>query len=477
MSDVDGFTSAAILYSFLKNQLHIQPQCFFHVGKQHGIRQNSEENLVEQIVDSKTNLLFMPDAGSNDNSPCKILKTEYNIDTVCLDHHEFDNLNKYAIVVNNQMQETTNHDLSGCGVTNKFIQAYCEKFNIDTPYMDDLVAVSLVSDSMNLSALENRAYIFYGLKDLRNPLILIMADKLNRRGNVPNGFSFGLIPLINALQRSNNQEDKKLFFSALVGEGETSEAIKVARKAHRVQLNTVNRILEEIEPTLNLSQPVIIGFAQEEDRAYIGLVANKLMSKYRKPVILLRQADSTHWSGSVRSPIGIKDEINKSGLALCEGHASAHGIILKKANYHKLIDFLNELPLENEPLIQVTCELQTSEITKNLCQIIMDNELMWGQGLPKPVFYVRGKVNRGNIQIFEKSTTTIKLTLNGIDFMLFRAKDEDVKSLQEFPEIEMLVELQLNEWNGNVNPQAIIQKYEIVQQENEDMDWDKLFQL
>lgn len=475
-SDCDGGTSAAILISFLYNTLYLLPVYFIHTGKQHGLRPTPDENLIEQIANSNINLLFIPDAGSNDGQYCKILKQEYNIDTIVIDHHEFDSPNTWAIVINNQIDwQDVNKSLSGCGVTSKFIEYYCKTRGYEIPHMIDMVACSLVSDSMNLSSLENRAYIYYGLEDIHNPLLKEMT-KLNRRGNTPNGFSFGLIPPINALQRSNNQEDKNEFFKALIGQGDIDNAVKIAKKAHRVQLEIVKSMTEEIEPNLDLSHNAIIGFTEADNKEYIGLVANKIQGKYNKPTILLREADSTHWSGSMRSPIPIKDLINDSGYAKCEGHQSAAGVFLKKSNLNKFISFLDSLPLDVDPEIEVACELKPNQITKKLCNIVKSNESMWGQGLPKPKFYVKANINSNDIQIFSKRTKTVKIVIDGIDFMLFFAKDKDIDNLTKYPEyqIEMLVDIDLNEYMGKISPQAIIDKYEIVE-DNGDFNWDNLF--
>lgn len=474
-SDADGNTSAAILISFLYNTLGLLPVYFIHTGKQHGLRPTPDESMVDQIVEANVELLFIPDASSEDGQQCKILKQEHDIDTIVIDHHEFDKPNTWAIVVNNQTEgQDVNKALSGCGVTSKFIEYYCQTRGFECPYMTDMVACSLVSDSMNLSSLENRAYIYNGLDDIRNPLLKEMT-KLNRRGNTPNGFSFGLIPPINALQRSSEQDDKAIFFEALVGQGDIEKAVKAARKAHKEQLNTVKTMTEEIEPTLDVSKKAIIGFTEADNKEYIGLVANKIQSKYNKPTILLREANSTTWSGSLRSPVPLKDVINDSGLAVCQGHACACGCLVKKSNLHKLIDFLDTLDLDVEPEIEVACELKPKNISVRLCKQVEENNLMWGQGLPKPQFYVKARVNSGNVQVFKKKTITIKLTIDGISFIMFFAKEEDVEAFTKLPEyeIELIVEVGTNEWNNIVSPQALIQSYEIrpVEEEN----WKDLF--
>ena len=154
--DSDGVMSATIAYDFLKKQ-GIQPIVFWHTGKQHGIGPSKDEDMLQQIIDSGITLLWIPDAGSGDVSSCKELK-QLGIDTIITDHHLAKD-NPYAIVINCHFGEGLNSNLTGAGVTDKFIEGYCEKYGIERPDYSDLVAFSLISDVADLTSLENRAYI------------------------------------------------------------------------------------------------------------------------------------------------------------------------------------------------------------------------------------------------------------------------------------------------------------------------------
>ena len=115
--DVDGQCSAAMMYSYLKRlNKEIDITYLIHSGKQHGI--SSEIEIPES-----TNLLIIPDAGSNDTEQCKQL-TEQGVDVLVLDHHDIERPNPYAVIVNNQCSpEYSNKELCGAGVVYKFLQA------------------------------------------------------------------------------------------------------------------------------------------------------------------------------------------------------------------------------------------------------------------------------------------------------------------------------------------------------------------
>ena len=473
--DFDGQLSAAMITNFLHLQ-GIVPVVFHHIGKAHGLRKNPDEDIVQQVLDSGVKLLIVPDASANDSNECKVLK-EQGIDVVVLDHHEITTYNPNAILINHHLGNGLNTALSGTGVVFKFISAYCEQYNIAMPDYTDMVAVSLVSDVCDMTSIENRAFVAHGLSKPNNKLLAYMAGKLNRKGNNPEGYSWGLIPPSNALTRSHNQEDKEAYFNALVGFGDIEEGLKVARKAHREQTATVKSMVEELEPNLDMSHKAIIGFTDANNKEYIGLVANKYCGKYNKPCILLREASSTMWSGSLRSPFPLASLINSSGLASCQGHEEAAGVLIRKSNLKRFIAWIDKLDVDTNPDIPVTASIKPKQITLPLCYAVIDNMMLWAKGVDMPVFHVHGRVNKGDIQVFQKKTTTVKIMIDDIAFLLFMATEDDVEKLMEHDvfDIDMIVRLNVNEWNGVESPQGMVESWEIEQIEDVEDDWRKFF--
>lgn len=459
--DLDGQLSAAMIVNFLHLQ-GIVPVVFHHIGKSHGLRKNPDEDIVQQVLNTGVSLLIVPDASSNDVDECEVLKKSGTEIVIC-DHHEITTPNPYAILINHHLGNGLNTALSGTGVTFHFIAAYCEQYDITMPDYTDMVAVSLVSDVCDMTSIENRAFVSHGLAKPNNKLLAYMAEKLNRKGNNPEGYSWGLIPPGNALTRSHNQDDKEAYFNALVGFGDIEEGLKVARKAHREQTATVKTMVDELEPTLDMSHKVIIGFTNANNKEYIGLVANKYCGKYNKPCILLREASSTMWSGSLRSPFPLASLINSSGLANCQGHEEAAGILIKKSNLKRFMAWIDKLDIDTNPDIPVTASIKPKQITLPLCHAVVDNMMLWAKGVDMPVFHVHGRVNKGDIQVFQKKTTTVKFMIDGIAFLLFMANDEDVDKLMEHDvfDIDMVVKLDVNEWNGIELPQAKVEDWEI----------------
>ena len=156
--DCDGECSTAIIYTFLKS-LGANIKVFFHnISKAHGLTKTSKDTVIDDIIAWEPSLLIIPDA-STDEYCCKELK-QHGCDVIFLDHHNYDfSSNPYAVIVNCLQQPNTNQSASGSLVTAKFCQRYAELYGIKCPDYTDLVAMSLVSDVMDLSSIENRQYI------------------------------------------------------------------------------------------------------------------------------------------------------------------------------------------------------------------------------------------------------------------------------------------------------------------------------
>lgn len=141
-SDVDGFTSAAVLYNFIVSNFPTANVDYqVHKEKTHGLE------MTEDIKHNKYDLIIVPDAGSNEYDKHKILK-DLNVDCIILDHHDCDKESEDAIVINNQLSKNyVNKDLSGVGIVWQFCRAI-ESVNENTQvtFADqylDLVALGL----------------------------------------------------------------------------------------------------------------------------------------------------------------------------------------------------------------------------------------------------------------------------------------------------------------------------------------------
>lgn len=467
-SDGDGNLSAAIAYLLCKEFGKKEPVVLFHSGKQHGI-----QDLMQDIIDAHIDFLILPDSSSNENDTCLELE-QHKCTCLVLDHHIIERENKHAVVVNPYRAENApniNTGISGTGVVEKFACALDS-----TQSFKDLVAVSLISDICSLRSPENRKYVYDGLTNPTNPFIKYCLEHCCNRGVNPEGVAFGIAPLANALARSDDQSTKRLFFDALIGKIEPEAAVKAMKAVKSKQDYQVKKVVDKLSDGLDTSHKVIIGFGEPENKSYLGLVANKFCGKYNKPTFLLRELNSTTWSGSMRSPIDLLEIINESGLAKCQGHDAAAGISVKKSNLKRFARFLDGLDLDVEPDIEVAAQIVPNNITHNLANLCVENNILWGKDVPKPLFHLT--LLSPQIYIYRNRSTTVKLIQDGVEFIKFFVSNEEASQFESAhgKSIEVIVSLGLNEYNGQIKPQAIIERYEIIDKPNEnEIDWSEYF--
>lgn len=474
--DADGVMSATIAYRFLVDH-GISPTVFFHTGKQHGISISEDDNIFAQIIEEGINLLWIPDAGSQDKEYCRLLK-EHGINIIVTDHHPYES-NPYAVIVNthNKGNNIKNYALTGAGVTYKLVQAYSMIYDKEYSFAKfvDLVAFSVVSDVADLTTLENRAFLYLAQIGLNNSMLKEMLNKFGRKeGFTPHCISMYLAPKINAVCRSSNMSDKKTLFNGFISDDEDiiGEAIKVASHAHTEQSNITKELYEELDEKI-ISTPedgVVVTFGEEADKNYLGLAANKLVSQYRKPCIVLRELNPTTWTGSLRSPVDVASQINTTKFAICRGHESACGIDIKKANLKKFIRWATS-HLDIDPSFNVAGVLNISDINLEICRDCEDWSQLWGISggniLVEPTFYVEAKVERENLFFCGKGKNSVKITQSDVDFWIFKCSDEELEELTQYPvfTLKMIVKLGVNSWEGKTNPKAIVENFEVEQYE------------
>ena len=343
-SDQDGVTSAAIFYNYVKKiNPEINIEWYMHEGKQHGVEIPK--------VPSDAKLIVIPDAGSNQYDEHEQLKS-LGYDILVIDHHICDHESQDALVVNNQLGDYPNKDLSGAGVVYKFIKYYDQKYRYD--FADDfldLTAVGIIGDVMNLTDLETRYILKEGLSHIKNfglsHFLLKQSFSVSSVTNpTPTDISFYITPLVNAIIRVGTMSEKETLFKAFIsGPNDTEPSTKrgakpgdlevIADKAARIATNAKNHqnkakdesvemIKMKIEKEELNDNKVLLIALDEMEAKYVnpnltGLIAMKLCQEYQKPTILVRECDDGIYKGSLRvnsfSPLtNFKDFCEESRL-------------------------------------------------------------------------------------------------------------------------------------------------------------------
>lgn len=311
-----------------------------------------------------------------------------------------------------------------------------------------------------------------------NKFLTQLRAKWGREGNTitPHMISFDIAPKINAVFRNGNPELQEQMFRAFVNEGNADDAIKMMAKCHREQTALIKQLYDGAMPHLIKGNNYVATAIPAEYRAYTGLLAGRLSGEFNCPAFVLREASSTLWSGSMRSPVDILNLINSSGMAKCQGHEQAAGVLIKKCNLRKFFAWLDEQDIDiDNTAIEVAAALDYDEITLELCQEIQNHAYLFGNDLPMPLFYTEFYVSKDANCLCGKSNNTFRQP----PFLKFRCNDDEIELLNNGKDktISAIVELSVNSYNGYDYPQAMIKKWEIRVNDdcNADIDWETIF--
>ena len=310
-----------------------------------------------------------------------------------------------------------------------------------------------------------------------NEFLTYMVGKLGKgKPPSPTNVSWNVAPKINAVFRNGTQDDRAVLIDGFMGNVEPETAIKVATRCHSKQTREVKALFDKVVDNINIYNNCVVAMIGNESKEYTGLLANKLMSKYNKVAFVFRKLDPCTLSGSYRSPVDIIDLLNNSDLIKAQGHGCAAGCFLKVSNAKRFVKWFDEQQIDMAGVVEVAASIEPSQITHALCQICVDNEGLFGQGCPKPLFHCT--LTTPQIYVYRNRSTTVKLIQDGIEFIKFFVSNEEASQFEQADgkSIEVVVSLGLNEYNGQIKPQAVIERYEIVDKKNDEFDWEKIFQ-
>lgn len=518
-SDCDGFTSSAVLINFLYDHFPrytlSKVEWLVHSGKQHGLK-----DCKDIILEKDYSLVICPDSSSNNFEEHKMLN-EKGIDVLVLDHHKADHISENAIVINNQLSDYPNKQLSGVGIVWQFCR-YIDlimKTNYAEDYVD-LVALGLMADMMSMTSFETRHLITKGFKNenIQNPFIVYIADRNSYslgKNITPMGAAFYIAPFVNAITRSGTLEEKHIVFKSML-KFEASKKIPSTKRGHkegeeeplvlqaiRTAINVKNRqtkaqdvgmtLLEDkIEKKHLLDHKVLLFLLKpgEINSNIAGLIANKFMSKYQRPCCILTQVEDENkifYQGSARGyeKGGVADfkKLCESapGVEFAEGHPNAFGLslYLGQKDYDEevwgesillFLDYTDEVLkfMSSEPIYLVDYIYEGNQVKAENIIDIASLDYLWGKDMDESLVAVKGlKITKDMITLMSPDKKpTLKITLpNNISLIKFNSSQEEYEKL--FPEdgyiaIDLVGKCNKNEWQGYVNPQIFIEDYEIV---------------
>jgi single-stranded-DNA-specific exonuclease len=472
--DVDGTTSVATLYQFLK-QLSINVDYYIpHRYKEgYGISKIGIDFAKETGVD----LIISVDCGIKSTDLIAYAK-ELGIDFIICDHHLPDAILPPAVAILNAKQIDCTYpykELCGCGVVFKLITAVAQRYNLpDSSYLGylDLVATAIAADIVPITD-ENRTLAFFGLQQVnQSPCPGLLALMELAKQTTPMRISnlvFAVAPRINAAGRMDDAKKAVQLFI----EKEYSNALAIASLLQQDNLDRreadtsiTEEALAEIENDPNHStKKSSVVFQAHWHKGVVGIVASRLIEKHYKPTIVLTQSGDVI-AGSARSVIGFN---LYEALHACREHLLGYGGHFAAAGMTLSLDKLEHFKLAFEnavaeritetqltPEILINAVLPLDNINMNFFQIITQME-PFGPDNMRPIFIAKGVMDTGYSKLVKEAHISFNVTqgnnsVRGIGYNM----PEHIHIVKSGQPFDIVFQLQLNEWQGNQSVQMQI---------------------
>lgn len=471
--DVDGTTSVALMYSFLKKHY---PNIDYYIPDRYKEGYGISQAGIDWAKQQQCSLIIALDCGIK--SIDKIAyATSIGIDFIICDHHlPGDEIPAAVAVLDPKRTDCTYpyKELSGCGIGFKLLQAYCNSHQISfdelTPYLD-LVVVSIASDIVPITG-ENRTLAFFGLKQLnespREGLKALLETAVSRKEISVSDIVFIIGPRINAAGRIDDAKNavRLLLSETQFTAGSNAELLNQKNTERRqFDMDITKEALAILQDDIYDQRKSTVIYREHWHKGVIGIVASRLTEVHYKPTIVLTQSNGVA-AGSARSIAGfdIYSAIKECGDLLEQfgGHMYAAGLTLKLENVDKFIKRFEEVVSttidENllTPEIVVDDEIQLKDITPSFYNILKQFA-PFGPGNMKPVFVTRNLTDTGYSRVVGNDHLKISLkdkdnySGNGIAFGMAHFEE-----LVRDEPVDIVYTIEENEWRNVVRIDLMI---------------------
>ena len=428
--DVDGTTSVALTYSFLRKH---HSEIDFYIPDRYLEGYGISTQGIDYAAENGYTLIIALDCGIK--SVDKIAyANEKGVDFIICDHHLPGDMLPAAIAVLDPKRSDCEYpykELSGCGIGFKLIQAYAQKN--DLPFEEvsaylDLVACSIASDIVPITG-ENRVLAWFGLHKLNTDPCKGLTALMNLSGRKDDltitDVVFTIGPRINAAGRI---DDAKHAVNLLIADndafafekGQIINTKNTERKEHDSQITEQALALIDTDPDL-IARKTTVVYNEDWHKGVIGIVASRLTEKYYRPTIVLTHSNGMA-AGSARSVIGfdLYEALSECSDLLEQfgGHKYAAGMTMKTENipaFQQRFEEVVSRTITDEQLIQsinIDAEIALNHIDAKFFRILKQFEPFGPQNMA-PVFLSRNVYTYGSASL--AGTNHLKMSVHQDD--------------------------------------------------------------
>lgn len=428
--DCDGIPGGVMLTEFLR-AYGLEVTHYIPHRHKEGFGLNKEG--IDALKEKNVSLIITIDLGTSEHENIAYAKT-LGIEVIVTDHHLPSHELPPAFAVINPKRTDSNYPfdgLCGAGVAWKLVQGILQKDRGafgegQEKWLLDLVGIATLSDMVPLRG-ENRMLAHYGLlvmRRARRPGLasLLKLLRITPRTLTEDDIGFMVAPRINAASRMDNPD----IAARLLGVKDAAEGKALAEELNHINderkgvvAATVKEINHRIKEAEHLVEsPVIVMGSPKWRPGILGLVANKLVETYHKPVFLWGREGGEVLRGSVRSPdINIVELMERAGDVFLEhgGHHMSGGFSVVEERVHELGPRLvaaYETVSQNATALQdmmLDRELALAEVKFALRELT--RLAPFGEGNEKPLFLIP-RVSIASVRTFGKQAAHLEAMLS-----------------------------------------------------------------
>jgi single-stranded-DNA-specific exonuclease len=435
--------------------------------------------IVERAFADQPSLVIALDCGTNSTEQIHWLR-RMGVDVLVIDHHRATTpLAENLLLVNPNAHGGKDQEHFGIycsgGLVFKCVHGLLKlrremgdgqarEFNLKGQL--DLVALATVADVVPLMG-ENRIFVKYGLRELRRPwrvgtrAIMDLAEFDRDRPLVASDLSFKICPRINASGRiSDATRPVEMFLSEDEGEARAiaAELTEMNLERQRIESEITEEASRMVESQFADRNSIVL-FNDQWHSGVIGIVAGKLMQRYRKPCVVLSKEEEDMAKGSGRCVNGLNlvDLLSKCSPLLGNwgGHPLAAGIGIPIRNVDRFREAFEVGVSEALKIVNVAHDLEISEwvtlqdINESLMRQLRDLE-PFGQGNPQPIFALRDVSFACDPHVFGSSRQHFNFILTDGNRTLHGVAWHFADQLPTMPKrCDLAVKLHNTYWNGN----------------------------
>lgn len=364
---------------------------------------------VDKVAAMGANLIVTVDTGSLCHAEIEYASS-LGIDTVVTDHHNVAETPPPSIAAVNPKfagHEYPFRDLCGAGVAFKLVQALQGELDGlpdgHEKWLLDLVALGTVCDIVKLED-ENRANVYWGLEVLKKQRRTGLKALMTVAGMEPvkvnaRSLGFGLGPRMNAagrLETAQHALDMLVADDGLTALAASEKLEELNIKRRSIQDEIFEEACQQAEELVH--DRVLVVNSDGWNHGVIGIVASKLVEKYKKPVFIISERDAEA-TGSARSfgDFSVADAVRATDDIIIKGggHGAAAGVTLateKIGDFRRRVnEFYDSLQLSNQErylLPKADVEIDDfSEINEELVENLAKME-PFGNGNPEPILKI-----------------------------------------------------------------------------------------